>query len=101
MATLEQANEILLPKLRELGIWAILVHAVPEGDEDWVCEVTLDGDESICRVDYVDLALYGSPLDNRFVFWHQGVEGKYCLSDKEIMREYKKIVAKSREVFED
>lgn len=103
MATYDNAHNVLIPKLRELGIPTIAIHMIPPyGNEDWMVEAELSNNsDGSCFIDYIDLALYGSPLDNRFVWWYKGNEGKYCLTDKEILREYKKIVAKSLERYQD
>lgn len=102
MTTYEKAFEVLLPKVVGLKLTGQIIHTMPQGEEDWVVEVQLSGDEdNTCVLDYVDLALYGSPLDHRFVWWYKGIEGKYCLTDKEILREHKKLVAKSMEAYVD
>jgi hypothetical protein len=103
MATYNNAIEIIIPKLNSLGIPTVSVRLVaPHNDEDWVVEAELFANsDNTAFIDYVDLALYGSPLDKRFVWWYKGNESKYCLTDKEVFREYKKIVAKSLERLSD
>lgn len=103
MATYDSAVKVIIPKLHALSIPTIAVRLVaPHNDEDYVVEAELaPSGDGTAFIDYVDLALYGSPLDNRFVWWYKGNESKYCLTDREILREYKKIVAKSLERYQD